>query len=71
MTWLVMFKLLRLVEHMHCEKCIYCVAEPVFLAHPCSVETIGGPVGGLVTEDVGVRDKAPSEIPSRSAIIPR
>lgn len=43
---------------------IYFVAEP-------SVGTIWGPFGGLIIEDVGVRDKAPSEIPCRSAIILR
>ena len=45
--------------------------NPLSLAHLCSVGTIWGHVGGLVIEDVGVRDKAPSEIPSRSAIILR
>lgn len=39
------------------------------LAHPCTAETIWGPVGGLVIEDVGVRDKSPLEIPSISTII--
>lgn len=68
-TWLVILELLRMGQRMHCEIYIYFVPEPS--ARPCSVETIGGPVGGLVIEDVGVRDKAPSEIPSRSAIIPR
>lgn len=53
---------------MHCEISML-LLKPFSLAHPCYVEIIWGPVGGLVIEDVGVRDKAPLEIPSRSAII--
>lgn len=35
-----------------------------------TVQSVWGPVGHLVIEDVGVKDKAPSEILGRSPIIP-